>query len=66
MAKTILNYQDKWKEQKVSIDSLLLDLDNIRLETEHTSELEVIADLFVNEEAMDILESIYENGFFPG
>lgn len=43
----------------------MLDPNNIRLETEHKSELEIVADLFVNEGAMDILESIYENGFFP-
>ena len=37
---------------------------NIRLEIEHESEKEIANDLFVNEKALDILENIYENGFF--
>ncbi|QAT16525.1 hypothetical protein BU251_01680 [Candidatus Velamenicoccus archaeovorus] len=65
MKKQIVNYQDKWEENKVKVDDLNLDVNNIRLEIKHESEKEIANDLFINEDAMDILENIYENGFFP-
>ncbi len=65
MKKQIVNYQDKWKEQKVKINDLVLDTKNVRLGIEYSSQDEIINDLFVNENAMDILENIFQNGYFP-
>jgi hypothetical protein len=60
------NY-DKWPRQKVGIADLFLDPENIRLGVEvQTSQQEaLINDLFANENAMQVLESIATNGFFP-
>lgn len=63
--KPIVNYQEEWKEQKLSIASLLLDTKNIRLGTVHGTQDEIINDLFINEDAMVILENIAKNGYFP-
>src|SRR3989338_9069963 len=67
MAKTATkpNY-DKWPRQKVKITDLFLDPENIRLQIEVKSSQEaLINDLFLNENAMQVLESIATNGFFP-
>ncbi|HLD53783.1 MAG TPA: hypothetical protein VJA82_10785 [Sediminibacterium sp.] len=63
--KHIVNYQEKWKEHKISINDLVLDTKNVRLGTEYNSSDEIINDLFVNEDAMQILENIAQNGYFP-
>jgi hypothetical protein len=63
--KPIVNYQDKWKEQKLNIANLLLDTKNVRLGTVHSTQDEIINDLFINEKAMIILESIVKKGIFP-
>lgn len=63
--KQIINYQYKWKLEKVKVGDLVLDIDNVRLEIEHESQDEIINDLFLNEDAMDVLISIYQNGYFP-
>ncbi len=63
--KQIVNYQYKWKLEKVKVRELVLDIDNVRLEIEHESQDEIINDLFLNENAMDILVSIHQNGYFP-
>lgn len=65
MKKKIINYQYEWKLQKVKIKDLVLDINNVRLEAEHESQDEIINDLFLNEDAMSILESIYQSGYFP-
>lgn len=65
MKRPIVNYQDKWKEQKVKVKNLMLDVENVRLEVEHESQDEIINDLFLNEDAMGILESIHQIGYFP-
>lgn len=65
MKKKIINYQYKWKSQKVKVKDLVLDIKNVRLDTEHETQDEIINDLFLNEEAMEVLESIYQNGYFP-
>jgi len=65
MKKEIINYQIKWKEHKVKIKDLVLDFKNVRLGVEHSSQDELINDLFINEDAMDILENIYQIGYFP-
>ena len=65
MKKKIINYQYKWQLEKVKIRDLVLDINNVRLEIEHDSQDEIINDLFLNENAMSILESIYQNGYFP-
>lgn len=65
MKKQIINYQEKWKEQKINIKDLILDTKNIRLGKQHSSQEEVINDLFVNENAIQILENISQNGYFP-
>ncbi|MFA5047873.1 MAG: ParB/Srx family N-terminal domain-containing protein [Patescibacteria group bacterium] len=67
MKKTIAkpNY-DKWPKQKVALTNLFLDPENIRLDIEVKSSQEaLINDLFANENAMQVLESIAVNGFFP-
>ncbi len=63
--KQIINYQEKWKEQKVNVTSLVLDTKNVRLGSQYSSEEEIVNDLFINEDAMDILENICLNGYFP-
>jgi len=63
--KNIINLQKEWPEKEVSIVSLLLDENNIRLDISNKTQDVVITDLFVNENAMQILESIYKNGLFP-
>src|SRR3989344_4997682 len=65
MKKQIINYQYAWKLEKVKIKNLVLDINNVRLETEHGTQDEIINDLFLNEDAMSVLESIYQNGYFP-
>ena len=63
---TKLNY-DKWPRQKVLINDLFLDPENIRLgiEVQSSQQEALINDLFANENAMQVLESIATNGFFP-
>jgi hypothetical protein len=63
--KPIVNYQEEWKEQKLNITNLVLDTKNIRLGTVHSTQDEIINDLFINEDAMVILENIVKNGYFP-
>jgi hypothetical protein len=63
--KQIINYQEKWKEQKIKVDNLVLDTKNVRLGSIYGSESEIINDLFINENALDILENICQNGYFP-
>ena len=63
--KKITNLQKEWIEKEVSIEQLLLDEENIRLDIINKTQDVVITDLFVNEQAMQILESIHKNGLFP-
>jgi hypothetical protein len=57
---------ESWPRQKVGIVDLFLDPENIRLGIEVQSSQEaLINDLFANENAMQVLESIAANGFFP-
>lgn len=59
------NY-DNWSNYEIHIKNLTLDPENIRLQVDVTSSQEaLINDLFVNENATQILESIANNGFFP-
>jgi len=59
------NYKH-WTRQKVNIADLFLDPENIRLQIEVKSSQEaLINDLFLNENATQVLESIAANGFFP-
>lgn len=55
-----------WTRQKINVADLFLDQENIRLQIEVKSSQEaLINDLFLNEKAMQVLESIVTNGFFP-
>lgn len=66
MKKSTMQNYDNWDRRKESITDLFLDLENIRLQVEgKTSQDALINDLFLNEDAMQILESIATNGFFP-
>lgn len=66
MKKSTMQNYDNWARRKESITDLFLDLENIRLQVEgKTSQNALINDLFLNEDAMQILESIATNGFFP-
>lgn len=65
MKKKIINYQYKWELEEAKIKDLVLDIDNVRLGTEHESQDEIINDLFLNEGAMSIVKSIHQNGYFP-
>lgn len=59
------NYEN-WQRQKVKITDLFLDPQNIRLQIEvNSSQGAIINDLFLNEDAMQVLESIVLNGLFP-
>ena len=65
MMPTKPNYEN-WPREKVRVADLFLDPENIRLQVEVKSSQEaLINDLFVNEKASQILESIAANGFFP-
>jgi hypothetical protein len=56
----------KWPRQRARIAELFLDPLNIRLEVPvQASQQSLINDLFLNENAMQVLESIAQNGFFP-
>lgn len=65
MKKQIINYQYKWKSEEIKIKDIVLDINNVRLGTAHESQDEIINDLFFNEKAMSILESIHQIGYFP-
>lgn len=55
-----------WPKQKIQITDLFLDPENIRLEVPVNAAPDVLLnDLFVNENAMQVLESIAASGFFP-
>ena len=55
-----------WPRQKVRVSDLFLDPGNIRLQVQVKSpQQSLINDLFLNENAMQVLESIASNGFFP-
>ncbi|MEE9441357.1 MAG: hypothetical protein V3V99_01665 [candidate division Zixibacteria bacterium] len=59
------NYES-WPRKKVRTTELFLDPENIRLQIEvKSSQAALINDLFLNENAMQILESMAINGFFP-
>ena len=55
-----------WPIKRISLNKILLDTDNIRLDLggKITQEL-LIADLFNNEQAMEMVTSIVKNGVFP-
>ena len=63
--KNIINLQKEWNEKEIFINQLFLDEENIRLDITNKTQDIVITDLFVNEQAMEILVSIYKNGLFP-
>jgi hypothetical protein len=55
-----------WPRKKITISDLFLDPENIRLDTNAQSSQEaLINDMFSNENAMQLLESIATNGYFP-
>lgn len=58
------NY-DGWTRKKVQVTDLFLDPENIRLQVDVTSQEALINDLVLNEDALQILESIVTNGLFP-
>jgi len=63
--KSIPNYND-WEREQVNITDLFLDPENIRLESEdNLGQDSIINDLFANENAMQVLESIALNNWFP-
>lgn len=63
---TIKPNYEKWSKQKVKITDLFLDSKNIRLDIGiELSQDALINDLFLNEDAMQVLKSIAINGFFP-
>lgn len=63
--KNELNRYVKWKRRTENIVDLCLDPNNIRLDIDNKSQDAIIIDLFVNENAMQVLKSISEHGFFP-
>ncbi len=59
-------HYENWPRQKAGVSELFLDPENIRLQIEVESpQNSLINDLFLNEKAMQVLESILHNGFFP-
>jgi disulfide oxidoreductase YuzD len=53
-----------WDTSKVKVVNLKLDPKNVRLDIDNPSQDAIIQDLFKNEDAMQIVESIAQNGFF--
>lgn len=67
--KKTLDGHKSWKTESAVINSLVLDPQNVRLEIEEASitkidQGSIANDLFLNENAMQILQSIVENGWF--
>jgi hypothetical protein len=59
-------HYENWPRQKVNVSDLFLDPENIRLQVPvKSNQHSLINDLFANENAMQVLESIANNGFFP-
>lgn len=56
---------DKWHRATVKIDDIDLDPDNIRLDIDQKTQEDLMADLFANEDAMEVLENIARNGIYP-
>lgn len=57
---------EEWPRQTIRVSNLFLDPENIRLQVRVKSpQQSLINDLFLNENAMQVLESIASNGFFP-
>lgn len=54
----------KWKTNTVKVVNVELDPKNVRLDIGNPSQDAIIQDLFKNENAMQIVESIAQNGFF--
>jgi hypothetical protein len=54
----------KWKTNTVKVTNIELDPKNVRLDIDSPSQDAIIQDLFKNENAIQIVESIAQNGFF--
>lgn len=54
----------KWGTDTVKVVNVELDPKNVRLDIDSPSQDAIIQDLFKNEDAMQIVESIAQNGFF--
>lgn len=54
----------KWATKTVKVVNIKLDPKNVRLDIDNPSQDAIIQDLFENENAMQIVESIAQNGFF--
>ena len=58
--------QSDWNIKGISLDEILLDTDNVRLNvTGKVAQSSLLADLFNYENAMELVLSIVENGVFP-
>ena len=58
--------QYDWPIKGVSLDEILLDTDNVRLNvTGKVAQSSLLADLFNYENAIELVQSIVENGVFP-
>ena len=58
--------KDKWSLEHIPLSDILLDPDNIRLDiTGRVNQNALLADLFNNERAMQLVSSIIRNGLFP-
>lgn len=55
----------KWKTESLSVITLKLDPENIRLDIKSNGQDAIINDLFINEDALQIVKSIVEGGFYP-
>lgn len=53
-----------WPTEREKVVNLILDESNIRIDIDSPSQDAIIQDLFLNEGAMQIVESILRNGFF--
>jgi hypothetical protein len=63
--KNDLNKYSKWEKETFNVIDLRLDSENIRQDITDKTQGAIILDLFVNENTMQVLKSISENGFFP-
>jgi hypothetical protein len=54
----------RWPSIEVEVVSLALDPQNVRLDITERSQAAIIQDLFLNEEAFKLAESISRSGFF--
>jgi hypothetical protein len=56
---------ENWRRKRVNVADIDLDPDNIRLDIPEKTQEALMADLFMNEKAMELVENIAKEGVYP-